>query len=193
MVTNQRWAGLHPDLLAAKSALYDPGGFTCSQPAPEPESAEYAAHGFTLDGLAVRYRVAKTTPTKVGQFVTVWQRSPEGPIRPFDAADGVDFVVISSRDGDNFGQFVFPREVLCERGVMSRNDSAGKRGFRVYPPWVATTGRQADGTQTWQVKYFLPLGEDQPVDLVRARVLYSQSAGAVPRRNAARTCAAGPQ
>lgn len=172
MVTNQPWAGLPGDLLAAKALVYDPSGFVCSQPVPEPESAEYAAYGFTLDGLSVRFRVGKTTPTKVGQFVTVWQRSAEGPIRPFDAADGVDLFVINSRDGGHFGQFVFPREVLCERGVVSRNGAGGKRGFRVYPPWVTTTSRQAGSTQAWQVNYFLPLDEDAPVDAVHARALY---------------------
>ncbi|MEU9125545.1 MepB family protein [Streptomyces sp. NPDC048506] len=172
MTRNEPWAGLHDDLLAAKDMVYDPSGFVCSPPVPEPESAEYAAQGFMLDGLSVRFRVAKTTPTKVGQFVTVWQRSTEGPIRPFDADDGVDVFVISSRDGAHFGQFVFPREVLCERGIVSRNGSGGKRGFRVYPPWVTTTNRQAHRTQEWQVVHFLSLGEGGPVDLARARALY---------------------
>ncbi|MEW1654046.1 MepB family protein [Streptomyces sp. NPDC093707] len=172
MVTNQPWAGLHDDLLAAKASVYDPNGFACSPPVPEQESAEYAACGFTLDGRSVRFRVAKTTPTKVGQFVTVWQRSQEGPIRPFDADDGVDLFVISSRDDDGFGQFVFPREVLCERDIVSRNGSGGKRGFRVYPPWATTTSRQARNTQAWQVNYFLHLGQDGPADLRRAHALY---------------------
>ena len=172
MVTNQPWAGLHDDLLAAKALLYDPSGFVCSLPVPEPESAEYAACGFTLDGRSVRFRVAKTTPTKAGQFVTVWQRSEAGPIRPFDTDDGVELFVISSRDDDGFGQFVFPREVLCERGIVSRNGRGGKRGFRVYPPWVSTTSRQAGSTQAWQVKYFLRLGQDGPDGLTRARALY---------------------
>ncbi|GHC68739.1 MepB family protein [Streptomyces cinnamoneus] len=172
MATNHPWAGLHADLLAAKTLVYDPSGFACSQPVPEPESAEYAAHGFTLDGLTVRFRVAKTTPTKAGQFVTVWQRSAEGPIRPFDADDGVDLFVVSSRDSGQFGQFVFPRDVLCERGIVSRNGTGGKRGFRVYPPWVTTTSRQAGGTQAWQVRYFLRLAEDAPLDATRAQALY---------------------
>ncbi|OAR24003.1 MepB domain containing protein [Streptomyces sp. ERV7] len=172
MAMSQPWSGLPGDLLAAKALVYDPSGFVCTRPVPEPESAEYAAHGFTLDGLSVRFRVAKTTPTKVGQFVTVWQRSAEGPIRPFDADDGVDLFVISSRDSGHFGQFVFPREVLCERGIVSRAGSGGKRGFRVYPPWVTTTNRQARGTQTWQVNYFLRLDEDGPVDMGRARALH---------------------
>ncbi|MFE5813284.1 MepB family protein [Streptomyces sp. NPDC056479] len=172
MAANQPWAGLHGDLLAAKTLVYDPSGFACAQPVPEPKSAEYAAHGFTLDGLSVRFRVAKTTPTKVGQFVTVWQRSKEGPIRPFDAEDGVDLFVISSRDSGHFGQFVFPREVLCRRGIVSRNGSGGKRGFRVYPPWVTTANRQAHGSQAWQVNYFLYLGQAEPVDVARAKALY---------------------
>ncbi|MFF4410801.1 MepB family protein [Streptomyces sp. NPDC001262] len=169
--TGQPWAS-HSDLLAAKERVYDPSGFSCSQPVPEAESAEYAAHEFTLDGLSVRFRVAKTTPTKAGQFVTVWQRSAEGPIRPFDVGDSVDLFVISCRDGDRFGQFVFPADELCERGILSRNGTGGKRAFRVYPPWVTTTSRQARNTQAWQVKYFLPTGEAGAVDLERAGSLY---------------------
>ncbi|MFI9323199.1 MepB family protein [Kitasatospora aureofaciens] len=172
MVTNQPWPGFHTDLLAAKALVYDPSGFTCSPPVPEPESAEYAACGFTLDGRSVRFRVARTTPTKAGQFVTVWQRSQEGPIRPFDTADGVDLFIISSHDENGFGQFVFPCEVLCGHDIVSRYGSGGRRGFRVYPPWVTTTNRQARNTQAWQVNYFLHIGQDRPVDLTRARALY---------------------
>ncbi|MEU7164550.1 MepB family protein [Streptomyces morookaense] len=172
MVTNQPWTGLHDDLLSAKALVYEPGGFACSTPVPEPESAEYAACAFTVDGRSVRFRVARTTPTKAGQFVTVWQRSAEGPIRPFGAADGVDLFVISSRDDDGFGQFVFPRDVLVRRGIVSHDGSGGKRGFRVYPPWVTTTGRQARSTRAWQVDHFFHLGRNGPVDLTRARALY---------------------
>jgi len=152
--------------------VYDPSGFACSLPEPDPENAEYAAYTFTLDDRSVRFRVAKTTSTKVGQFVTVWKRSEEGPIRPFDADDGVDLFVISSRADDGFGQFVFPREVLCERNIVSCNGSGGKRGFRVYPPWVTTTNRQARSTQAWQVNYFFNLGQDGLADLTLAHALY---------------------
>ncbi|MEU5186676.1 MepB family protein [Streptomyces klenkii] len=162
----------HSDLLAAKELVYDPCGFTCSQPIPESESAEYAAHEFTLDGLSVRFRVAKTTPTKVGQFVTVWKRSPGGPIQPFDVTDPVDLFVISSRDHHHFGQFVFPIDALRRHGVVSVDGSGGKRAFRVYPPWVTTTNRQAGRSQEWQLRYFLPLDQDGPVDSARAQELY---------------------
>ncbi|MER7463008.1 MepB family protein [Streptomyces sp. NPDC097981] len=163
---------VHADLLAAKARVYDPCGFTCSRPVPEAEGAAYAAHEFSLDGRAVRFRAAKTTPTKAGQFVTVWQRSPGGPIRPFDAADPVDLFVIGSHDDQGFGQFVFPVDALRRHGVVSVDGSGGKRGFRVYPPWVATANRQADRAQAWQVEYFLHLPSDGPADPARARELY---------------------
>ncbi|MFB7173492.1 MepB family protein [Streptomyces sp. NPDC056254] len=164
--------GIPDDLLRARALAYDPAGFTCTRPVPEPESIEYGACGFTLDGLAVRFRVAKTTPTKAGQFVTVWKRAGGGPIQPFDAADPVDLFVISTCQGERFGQFVFPREVLRARGVVSTDGSGGKRAFRVYPPWVATTSRQASATQAWQVEHFLRLSGDEPVDMARLHALY---------------------
>ncbi|MFJ3722423.1 MepB family protein [Streptomyces sp. NPDC090045] len=169
------WPGagaVHEDLLAAKALVYDRCGFTCSRPVAEPESAEYGAYEFTLDGLRVTFRAARTTPTKAGQFVTVWKRSEAGPIRPFDMADPVDLVVVSARDADGFGQFVFPREVLRERGILSVNGTGGKRAFRVYPPWVTVESRQARGTQAWQAACFLDVGTGATTDLARARTLH---------------------
>ncbi|MFF3679952.1 MepB family protein [Streptomyces sp. NPDC002120] len=168
------WAGsgaVHEDLLAAKALVYDACGFTCSPPVAEAESAEYGAYTFTLDGLRVTFRAARTTPTKAGQFVTAWKRSEEGPIRPFDVTDPVDLLVVSTRDADGFGQFVFSREVLRERGVLSVDGAGGKRAFRVYPPWTAVASRQARATQAWQADCFLPVGTGARVDLTRARNL----------------------
>ncbi|MGW6686197.1 MepB family protein [Streptomyces sp. NPDC054961] len=162
----------HGELRAAKALVYDPCGFACSQPVAEAESAEYAAHAFTLDGLAVRFRAAKTTPTKAGQFVTVWKRSPGGPIQPYDVADPVDLFVIATRDGHHAGQFVFPVDALRRHGIVSAGGVGGKRGFRVYPPWVTTTSRQAGRTQAWQLDHFLGLPPDGPAGLARARELY---------------------
>ncbi len=167
-----RETGLPGDLLRAKALLYDPSGLACSQPVPEAESAEYGACAFAVDGLSVRFRVARTTPTKAGQFVTVWKRSVGGPIQPFDAEDPVDLFVISCCEGERFGQFVFPRDVLRERDIVATNGSGGKRAFRVYPPWVTTTNRQARSTQTWQVEHWLRLRGDKPIDIRRARALY---------------------
>ncbi|MFG1785004.1 MepB family protein [Rhodococcus oryzae] len=160
------------DLLAAKTLVFDPCGIACSAPVPEPESAAYGAHEFTADGRPIRFRVAKTTPNKVGQFVTLWKRSAQGPIAPFDIVDPVELVIVSTRDGDRLGQFVFPRRALAERGVLSRDGVGGKRAIRVYPPWAAPTSRQARGTQAWQLDHFLPIADAGALDTARALALY---------------------
>lgn len=149
----------HPDLHALQRA-YDAHGLAWSAPLHEAESAAYAAASFELDGLRVRFRVAKITPTKVGQFVTLWQRSGTGPIAPFDAADPVDLFVVSTRDGERFGQFVFPAALLAARDVLSRGGQGGKRAIRVYPPWVVAGSKQAQATQRWQLAYFVADGAD---------------------------------
>lgn len=155
---------------AAAAAVFDRHGFRYSVPVPELEGAEYGACGFVLDGRAVRFRVAKTTPTKVGQFVTVWVRSTAGPIRPFDVADGVELFVVAVRDGE--GQFVFPVEELRVRGIVSMGGVGGKRAFRVYPPWLDGLNPQAARTQAWQSVFFLGTDPVHGADVERVRALY---------------------
>ncbi|MEU8238444.1 MepB family protein [Actinoplanes missouriensis] len=166
---------MHDDLRAAKGLVYDPAGLVCSRPLPERESADYAAHFFLVNGLSVRFRTGRTTPTKVGQFVTLWARSESGPIRPLDATDPVDLVVISTRDARHFGQFVFPLEALRERGIVANDGSGGKRGFRIYPPWATATSRQAVDSQAWQLGYFLSVNDGTSLDITRTRALYGMA------------------
>lgn len=163
---------VHPDFLATADLVYGPMGLECSVLEMEPESAEYGACHFKLSGLSLRFRVSKITPTKVGQFVTFWKRIGNGPIQPFDASDPIDFLVVSCRSGQHFGQFVFPKSVLCEKSIVSDNGKDGKRGIRIYPPWDKPTSRQALHTQNWQVPYFLNMEKDVWLDKARARKLY---------------------
>lgn len=145
---------LPPELLTT-IADYRARGYRCSEPEPELESREYGAHTFSLNSQTVVFRIAKTTPTKIGQFVTLWQRpGPGQPIRPFDVSDGVDLFVISVGDPGNSGQFVFPKESLITRGVVSQGLLGGKRAVRIYPPWTVPTSRQAQATQRWQLEFF---------------------------------------
>jgi hypothetical protein len=167
---------VHPELLLTKSLMFDRIGLSCSAAVAETESAEYGAYALTINGRSARFRVAKTTPTKVGLFVTVWQRSEAGPIRPFDCEDGVDLVIITARQTPYFGHFVFPQSELITRGVMSRKQIGGKRALRVYPPWVSTTSPQARATQRWQVEFFLHLDETAGFDEERARLLFQAEA-----------------
>jgi hypothetical protein len=136
-------------------------------PVPEAESAEYGACRAELHGKRLVLRVAKTTPTKTGQFVTVWKRPHAGAeIAPLDEADPVDAVIIAVADGDGarHGFFIFSRAVLIERGVMSRAGAGGKRALRVYPPWCAPESIQAQRTQRWQAQWFVAAGDQRRLD-----------------------------
>lgn len=154
--------------------IYDLLDFSYSQPVMEQESAEYGACDFVLDNLSIKFRVAKTTPTKIGQFVTLWKRLGKGPIQPYDSADPVDFFIINTRKGDRFGQFIFPKSVLCQQDIFSINNIGGKRAIRVYPPWDIAVNRQAQKTQKWQLAYFLEIPQNTEIDVARARLLYQK-------------------
>ena len=115
----------HPDLLAAQALAYAPCGYHYEELQPEAESVDYAACTLLLNNLRCCFRVAKITPTKVGQFVTLWKRLGRGPIQPFDAGDPVDLFVVSTRSGQHLGQFVFPKAVLAAQGVVASGDGTG--------------------------------------------------------------------
>jgi hypothetical protein len=161
-------------LLETKTLIFDPCGFELTNPILEKESSDYGAYQFELNALKILFRVAKTTPTKVGQFVTLWKRNAKGPIAPFEVSDGIDLFIINTRSGDNFGQFVFPKSVLCQQGILTTDLKEGKRAIRVYPSWDITTNKQAQKTQKWQLDYFLEIPLDKPIDLNRAKLLYFQ-------------------
>lgn len=164
---------IHNDLLVAKEQVYDKCGFECSLPQKEKESAEYGACVFTLNSQSVLFRTAKITPTKTGQFVTLWKRIEKGPIQPFDDTDPIDLVIINTRKDDRLGQFIFPKSVLCEQGIISTSRKEGKRAIRVYPPWDLATNKQAQKTQKWQLEYFLEIPSDIPINIDRAKLLLS--------------------
>ncbi len=160
------------DLITTQNLVYSPNGFDYSLLSIEAEGAEYGACSFMLNGLSILFRVAKTTPIKIGQFVTLWKRIGKSPIQPFDLSDSVDIFVISIRQDNFFGQFVFPKMVLCEKGIVSRNGKGGKRAMRVYPPWDNPISQQAQKTQKWQLEYFLEIPQDRPINSLRSHRLY---------------------
>jgi hypothetical protein len=167
------------DLIKAEKVVYKPCGFILSELVPEKESTEYDACDFILKNKssvnssqkAVKFRTAKITPTKNGQFVTFWKRSDQGPIEPFDETDPIDLFIVSCTDGDNFGQFLFSKEIMVKHGLISKNKKSGKRAMRVYPPWVKTTSDQAKKTQKWQTLYFISMNQAQQPNLELAKKL----------------------
>ena len=164
---------LHDTILAI-CGIYQGAGISLTQVAQrEAESAEYGAYHLGLNGKSVAFRVAKTTPTKIGQFVTLWKRSIlDKKIAPLDSADDVDFVVVSVANATHQGQFIFNKQVLLTHDVMSHMGKGGKRAMRVYPPWSHPVAKEAIKTQSWQLRYFLPITHDMQADAMQVRRLF---------------------
>jgi hypothetical protein len=161
---------LSTDLIILQDILLNKLNLTICNIEIEKESAAYSAFTFEINGTKVLYREAKITPTKIGQFVTIWKRNNEGITEPFNINDEVDLVVISCRNGEAFGQFVFPKKVLGDKKIFTRNNIDGKRGIRVYPVWDIAINKQAMQTQAWQLDYFLEI--DGKIDLIKTKKLY---------------------
>lgn len=157
------------ELKTVKELIYDNHGFDLTNLKLSTESLEYGACSFELNNKKIQYRVAKITPLKSGHFVTIWQRNKDGITEPFHISDDLDFIIIAAKREKNFGQFIFPKVVLAEKGIITNNNKEGKRGIRVYPPWDTVASKQAEKTQTWQTKYFFTIddGNSSNKDLIR--------------------------
>ncbi|HKX87326.1 MAG TPA: MepB family protein, partial [Flavobacterium sp.] len=134
--------------------VYQKCNLDLKNPELHKESIEYGACSFVINTKKIEHRVAKITPTKSGQFVTIWKRNEHGKTQPFSILDDFDFIIITCSSEDNIGQFIFPKSVLAEQGIITENKKEGKRGIRVYPPWDTADNKQAQKTQAWQIKCF---------------------------------------
>ncbi len=143
-------------LTAIIKNIYEPAGLKVTSPVErETESIEYGACRFGLNGFNIAFRIAKITPKKLGQFVTLWKRStPNSPIIPLDISDNIDFVIVSVADNAYHGQFIFSQKILVSQGILSRQGQDGKLAFRVYPSWVKLETKTAIKTQQWQLQHF---------------------------------------
>lgn len=161
----------YPDLLAVQEIAYNQSNLIIQNFIQEAESEKYSACRFELNNQRICYRLANITPKKIGQFVTVWKRNSQGITVPYDVADNFDFFIITVIDGNNFGQFIFPKKVLHEKGFVSKEQQGGKRGMRVYPAWDKPQNAQALKTQKWQLLYFF---EIKPMfDLFKFKQLFN--------------------
>ena len=153
-----------------KSEIYNNCSLQISDFETEPEGKEYNACRFKLNGRTILSRNAKIPPKKAGQFVTFWKRIGNSPIEPFDENDRIDFYTVIVRTENEFGQFVFPKSVLLEKGILSTKKKEGKRAFRVYPSWDTVHSKQAERTKKWQQKYFYQINDS--TDLQKVAELY---------------------
>lgn len=157
----------NPDFTLIQKIAYEPNGLFCTNIVIDTESADYGACTFQINNKNVVFRVAKITPTKVGQFVTLWKRIGASLIMPFDLLDPIDLFIVTVVKEELLGQFIFSKELLWQKGFVSKEGTGGKRAMRVYPPWDIADSKQAQKTQEWQLKYFVVLAPG--IDLAKMR------------------------
>lgn len=129
---------------------------------PEPDNAFYGARILHTSRGLIRVREGKVTPTKPGVFVAVWRSLDSGETGPFPHDDGVEFLLVTAQTGAREetsmgarnGAFLLPTWALVTRKIVSVAGAGGKRGFRLYPPWLTGLNSQASRTQRWQTEFF---------------------------------------
>lgn len=136
--------------------LYMPYRLTPHGICEEVQNATYGAGRFCFGETSIRFRVAKATPTKLGQFLVIWKKDQQGKNQPFSEETATDLLVVNTfTDANRFGQFVFPKGVLKQHNILKIGTIKGKMAIRVYPSWDNPTSKQAIATQKWQSKYFM--------------------------------------
>lgn len=83
------------------------------------KSEEYCGYNFTIDKSNIKFRKAKITPKKTGQFVTLWKRNSNNETEPFNENDNFDFYIIVTEDGKKSGFLIFPKHILIEKKILS--------------------------------------------------------------------------
>lgn len=161
-------------MLWIKDCIYQPNGLMIQNLVVEDESEDYGSVGFKLSERNIKFRVAKITPTKAGQFVTFWKRMGKGPIQPYDYNDPFDQLMASVRTEHWIGKFIIPKKVLIEKGILSTDSKEGKRAMRVYPAWDKVYNAQAKRTQAWQLEWFIEFSPEGQLDISRLEYLLEQ-------------------
>lgn len=139
----------------------------------EEQNSKYGAGIFQLASKTVRFRVAKTTPTKSGQFVAFWEKNKQNENQPFAYETAPDLLAITTfTETGHFGQFIFPKEVLLRQNILKSHTTKGKMAIRVYPAWDQPASKIALKTQRWQLPYFLDLSDPGTNAEERIKELY---------------------
>ncbi|OPA74183.1 mep operon protein MepB [Paenibacillus selenitireducens] len=155
--------------------FYEPNHLTIKTIREEPQNSDYGAGIFQLNSKSVRFRVAKITPTKMGQFVAFWEKDLDHKNQAFSYENATDLLVIHTftNNTHDFGQFVFPKEVLVQQNILKTATAKGKMAIRVYPSWDTPTSKQAIATQKWQLPYFVHVNNKNSLQMQELLKLYS--------------------
>ncbi|MDL4839449.1 MepB family protein [Aquibacillus rhizosphaerae] len=154
--------------------IYEPNHFIVKAIREEAQNSDYGAGIFQLNSKSIRFRVAKITPTKIGQFVAFWEKDSNHKNQAFSTEKATDLLVINTFTSENdFGQFVFPKEVLVKQNILKTATTKGKMAMRVYPGWETPTSKQAIETQKWQLEYFVEVKKPNHLSVQELLKLYS--------------------
>ncbi|MGG3449356.1 MepB family protein [Domibacillus aminovorans] len=154
--------------------FYEPNHLTIKAIREEAQNSDYGAGIFQLNSKTVRFRVAKITPTKIGQFVAFWEKDGDNKNQAFSYENATDLLVINTFTSNNhFGQFIFPKEVLVKQNILKTATAKGKMAIRVYPSWDTPTSKQAIETQKWQLAYFIDVNNTNNLPIQELLKLYS--------------------
>lgn len=170
----------HEALGYINRTIFAPNHLIVTRVKEERQNSDYAAGRFKLstglDTKTVRFRVAKQTSTKIGQFVTFWEKDANKTNQPYPFDEAPDLLVITVfRNNGMFGQFVFPKAILIKKGILRTNSTKGKMAIRVYPSWDSPTSTVAIQTQHWQLDYFFEVSNIDILPTQKIVELYAQS------------------
>jgi len=152
--------------------FYEQNRLIISDVKEEVQNSDYGAGVFQLNEKSVRFRVAKITPNKTGQFVVFWEKDENGKNQAFSYEKAPDLLVINTFSEHKFGQFVFPKEILVKQNILKTTDTKGKMAMRVYPRWEKPTSKQAIETQKWQLEYFIEANKTNDLPVQELLKLY---------------------
>jgi hypothetical protein len=154
--------------------FYKPNQFVIKAIREEAQNSDYGAGIFQLNSKSIRFRVAKTTPNKVGQFVSFWEKDAAHKNQAFSYGKATDLLVINTFTSTNrFGQFIFPKEVLLKQKILKTETTKGKMAIRVYPIWDKPTSTQAMETQKCQLEYFVETNDANNLPRQKLLKLYT--------------------
>ncbi|HMR85662.1 MAG TPA: MepB family protein [Niabella sp.] len=103
------------ELKRVEKAIFKISGLKISGITEDPECAAYMGCSFQMGRWNVKYRKAKITPKKTGQFVTLWKRNTQNQTEPFSTNDDFDFYLIAAGQEQAFGFFLFPKYILGQK------------------------------------------------------------------------------
>ena len=146
-----------------ESTIFKEKNLKISMIEPDAECEEYFGYNFQLNQHKIKFRKAKITPKKIGQFVTLWKRNRNVETEPFLENDDFDFYIIFTNQKEKSGFFIFPKSILAENNILSTNSKIGKRGFRLYSEWDFPENKQAEKTKNWQTDFFVDLMKNKNV------------------------------